>query len=121
MWAAISTIFVVAAPRGRWYEALDGLAQMAMLFAAVLLLIYSVRIKVRESDISVIRYFFSERKVQFTEITHSTPHSMAKRNHPLWLDLYGSDKSPVLRLPLKTLRKQDVEWLLSLPQLKVRR
>jgi len=97
------------------------MALMAMLFGAMLLLIYSVRIKVREDSISVIKYFLLGQEVPFTDITRSMPRSLAERDHPLWLDIHGKPNSPVLRLPLKTCKKRDVEWLLSLPQLKVRR
>ena len=99
---------------------MEGTAEMAMLFGALLLLIYSVRIKVREDSISVSKYFVSEQKVLFTEISRSMPRILAERDHPLWLDIHGKPDSRVLRLPLKTCKKRDVEWLLSLPQLKVR-
>ena len=116
----IAAIFLLVAPAGARLEAMFGIGQVAVLFIAVLGLIYSVRIRVEKDGISVLRGFWSRRTVHFTDISHSVPKILAEPNHPLWLDIYGQGSAPLLRVPLKSLRQRDVDWIMSLEKLRVR-
>jgi hypothetical protein len=108
-------------PAGATFEELKALALLAAVFGALLVHIYLSRIVVTEGYISSRVGLWPERHI--AEIAYSKPCALAEPDHPVMLDIFGVKRGArpraSLQIRLKAFRKADVQWLLSLPQLKV--
>jgi hypothetical protein len=100
-------------------------ALLGVVFGALLGHIYVSRIVVAEDYISSRVGLWPERRIEFAKIAYSKPKTLVEPDHPVMLDIFGvkNDARPSgsvkLQIRLKAFRKADVQWLLSLPQLKV--
>lgn len=127
LWLLIAALLfaVAAAYRRPFFPVLEGLGYLAAVFAAVVGSIYLQRIVVDDDSVALGRPVIGLDRVHFRDIAFSRSVTIAERDHPVLLDIYVTDpKDPSdcvlkLRLRLKPYRRQDVAWLLKLPQLKV--
>jgi hypothetical protein len=105
---------------GRWSDA----GQLALVFlgigAAFSLAVSGNHIVVTDDYLDYRVCFVPKGRVYFQDVTTSVPVTLAERDWPLSLSIYGRDESrPEMVLLMKPWHKSDVNWLLSLPQLKV--
>ncbi len=129
LWLLLAAmLLIVSVVYGRpFLPVLEGLAYLAIVFAAVLASIYLQRIVVDDESIALGRPVIGLDRVPFRDIALSRARALAEPDHPVLLDICVADpKRPSrhvlkLRLRLKAYRRADVAWLLSLPQLKVTR
>jgi hypothetical protein len=92
---------------------------MVGLFSAVAALAYSTRVTVTDHELIIRTWFVLRHSVSFDEIDHSTVQYLAEADWPVALTIYGHGARAVLgRVGLKSVRKEDAQWLCSLPQLK---
>lgn len=120
-----TTFFVVflvfglldAPTTGRDLGVLVGVPLVLFALIGTLILTMSVRVGTDKIETSVLGY---RRRIPFQEISHSVTRVLVEKDHPVGLDIYRSGAStPAITVALKSFRKSDVAWLLSLPQLKV--
>jgi len=113
-------------PGANLVEGLKGVLSVAAGFAALLVHIYLARITMTDNYIEYRAGFGRTTRLAFSDIEHSSTRALAEPSHPLFLDIFrASDHAhhrtrPALRIRLKPFRTDDVKWLLSQPQLKVR-
>jgi hypothetical protein len=105
---------------GRWGDA----GQFALVFlgigAAFCLFVSGNRIVVTDDYLDYRVSFIPKGRVYFQNVVASVPVTLAERDWPLSLTIFGRDPDrPEMVLLLKPWHKADVDWLLSLPQLKV--
>jgi hypothetical protein len=118
--------FLAAKPSANLMEGLKGLLVVGGGIGLLLGQIYLSRITVGDNYIAYRAGFSRSKRIDFSEIGYSKTKVLAERSHPLFLDIFDNEHensrpaTPKLRIRLKPFRKTDVEWLLSLPQLKVR-
>jgi hypothetical protein len=92
---------------------------MAGLFGALAALVYSSRVTVTDRDLTIRKWFVIEQSIPFEEIDRSTVQYLAEADWPVSLTIYGHGGRSVLgRIGLKAVRREDAQWICSLPQLK---
>lgn len=100
----------------------------ALMFGAIA----SFRLEVDEDEIRLKNFGFIRKRVRFQEIGYSYASVLGEKDWPVSLKIIGraeegvsegddSDEHELMTVGLKILRKDDVTWLLSLPQLKINR
>jgi hypothetical protein len=117
-------VLIAAALRGSAdpSEVFKGAGFVLLLYGIISLNIWRTRIVVSDYSIGLQPAWGSVREVRFQDITVSVAEVLAEPEHPVALNIYGSNKQwPVLSLRLKPYRQQEVSWLLQLPALKVAR
>jgi hypothetical protein len=118
----ISAILLKLSPAAATFEKLKAVALLGVVFGALLGHIYLSRIVVAEGYISSRVGLWPERRIEFAKIAYSKPKTLVELDHPVMLDIFSvkNDRPSALQqIRLKAFRKADVQWLLSLPQLKV--
>lgn len=114
---------VAAKPSANLVEGLKGVLTVAGGLGVLLAHIYLSRVTIGDDYIEYRKGFGGSTRVPFSDIEHSTTRVLAERSHPLFLDIFSKGmeyrRAPMLRIRLKAFRKADVDWLLSLPELKV--
>jgi hypothetical protein len=119
----ISAILLALSPAAATFEKLKAVALVGVVFGALLGHIYLSRIVVAEGYISSRVGLWPERLIEFAKIAYSKPKTLVEPDHPVMLDIFGvkndARTSALLQIRLKAFRKADVQWLFSLPQLKV--
>lgn len=101
---------------------LEYAASMFALFGALCLAIGIARIVVDEETLTYCPMPWAAIRVRFDDVSASVPQVLAEPDHPFSLAIYTNDVSrPALEVRLKAFRREDVEWLLSLPRLRVQR
>ncbi len=129
LWFLIAALLFTVAViyRRPFFPVLEGLGYLAAVFATILGSIYLQRIVVDDESIALGKPVIGLSRVPFRDIAFSRARTLAEPDHPVLLDIYGTDpKRPArhvlkLRLRLKPYRQADVAWLVSLPQLKMKR
>ena len=105
---------------GRWSDAAQSVLIFLGIGAAFCLAVLGNRIVVTDDYIDYRVCFIPRRRVYFRDVVASIPVTLAERDWPLRLAIYGQDDSrPLMMLLMKPWHKSDVDWLLSLPELKV--
>jgi hypothetical protein len=117
---AVIFLVLIGIRTTRWGDA----AQVALAFlgigAAFSLAVIGNRIVVTDDYLDYRLCWVPKGRVYFQDITESVPVTLAQRDWPLNLAIYGRNASrPEMVLLMKPWHKSDVDWLLSLPQLKV--
>ena len=103
-------------------EVLELAGVVLLLYGIIFFNIWRTRIMIGDHSISFQPAWGSLREVQFKDIARSVAVVLTEPQHPLALQIYGSDQQcPILSLRLKPYRREDVSWLLQLPALKVMR
>jgi hypothetical protein len=104
---------------------LDAAKMAACLLAVYAFLCFAIgwsRIVVSQERLCFRPALATFRCVQFRDVTASVPLILLELDHPAMLQIYSADSDePALQIPLKSFRREDVSWLLSLPQLRVQR
>lgn len=91
-------------------------------YGAVALVIARQRIVIKSDSLCFQEVFKPTNQVLFSEISKSVKRTLAEPEHPVALDVYTHNpRKPALRLRLKSFRQVDVAWLISVPELKVKR
>ncbi len=125
VFGAMIGVLIVAAlgsPVDDAAETLKSAGFVVLLYGIISFNIWRTRIVVSDYSISLQRAWVRVREVRFKDITVSVAEVLAEPQHPVALNIYGSNKQwPVLSLRLKPYRQQDVSWLLQLPELKMAR
>lgn len=81
-----------------------------------------VRVEVDAHEIRYQNFGIVWKRAQFDDIGRSFANVLGEKDWPVSLTLIAKDgKTELMVIRLKMLRKQDVDWLLSLPQLKLKR
>lgn len=117
---------------GKWTDA--GKMAGCLLILPVLMLgpIVSVRVEVDEEEIRLLNFGRIRKRVRFQAIGYSYASVLAEKDWPVSLKIMAEDidgkeededsvTTELMSVGLKIFRKEDVTWLLSLPQLKIRR
>jgi hypothetical protein len=74
---------------------------------------------VSDHGINIRSWYVLNKFIPFDEIQRSDIQILAERDWPLMISIYGKRETrPLARIRLKVLRKEDANWLCSLPQLK---
>jgi hypothetical protein len=105
---------------GEWNEATTtfGCLLLGALFFASQLYFLSIRID--DEKISIHGWLGEKAKVYFRDITRTHVNALFEKDFPMSIDIYCSDQaSPAMVIRSKSLRKPDIAWLLSLPELRV--
>lgn len=106
--------------RDLWGEAGKLAACLFVIYGALCLVVRRARIIVSADSIAVQAAFGEQRRVFFRDITTSRAGVLAELEHPISLEVYCAGRQrPALQIGLKSFRRRDVAWLLSLPELKV--
>lgn len=88
------------------------------------------RVEVDDDEIRVRKFGKIGERVRFEEVGYSHVSVLAESNHPVTLTIFAKveeaedenqepEDTELMTVGLKILRKEDVAWLLSLPQLKI--
>ena len=110
-------LFIMAMRSGGWRYP----GQIALAWAAFCIFVSGNRIVVTDDYLEYCVAFMPRGRVYFRDIVASVPMTLAERDWPVRLQIYvQDDPRPQMSLLLKPWHKTDVDWLLSLPQLKVR-
>jgi len=105
---------------GRWDEAGQCVFVFFVIGTAFCLFVGGNRIVVTDDYLDYRLNFIPQGRIYFQNVVASVPIMIAERDWPLRLAIFGRDPDrPDMVLLLKQWHKADVEWLLSLPQLKV--
>ena len=105
---------------GNWREAGKAAAFTLVLPALMLGPIAFVRVEVDEGEIRFRNFGVIRKRARFEDVGRSFVSVLAEKDWPISLTLLAKDeKTELMTLGLKMLRKEDVEWLLALPQLKL--
>ncbi len=108
----------VSLKTGDWRLAVYGL-----LFPMLVLTpIAFVRVEVDATEIRLRNFGVVWRRARFEDIGRSFPNVLAEEDWPVSLTIIGKDGQTVLMtVRTKILRREDVGWLLTRPELKVAR
>jgi hypothetical protein len=131
-YVALGIVFALAAAiplavftmRAMWADAAMAGASLLLVYGAICLALARSRIVVSPRGIAVRETLRRERAVPFDEIVASVPNVLGEPDHPVTLDVFTSDRQlaaeqPALTARIKPYRREDVQWLLALPGLKV--
>lgn len=89
------------------------------LYAAISLSIWRPRLVVSAHSIALQPAFGRSKEVRVHDISGSVAEVLAEPDHPVALHIFGAGtRTPLMSLPLKPYRKEDVSWLLQLPGLR---
>jgi hypothetical protein len=106
---------------GKWVEAGKMAGAFLILPAILFGPFVSTRIEVDDTEIRLRNFGLVARRARFDEIEFSIPRILAEKDWPISLTIFGGDdQRERMVINMKILRKEDVAWLLALPQLKVR-
>ncbi len=120
MFGIIFVLPILIAVQGNW--------SVAVQIAGILILGYALlgayalrqRILVSDDSIAFRTPLGRELRIPFSEIDISIAPVVAEPGHPVALEIYRNrNERPALKIPLKSFRHADVNWLLDLPQLKL--
>jgi len=90
-----------------------------ILYAATMAIIYSTRVRVSDTGITITTWYVMNRFIPFSEISHSSVQILAERDWPVSMSIFGENRHiPLGRISLKAIRKEDAAWLCSLPQVR---
>lgn len=90
------------------------------MYAVVTFSIWRTRIIVRENSIALTSALGAETEVKFSDISGSVAEYVLEPDHPVALHVFGRDAdNPAITIKTKAYRREDVAWLLSLPELRV--
>lgn len=90
-----------------------------VLYAAVMVIVFSQRITVRRDGIETVTLFRFRRFIPFAEITRTEIHRGAGGAHPVFARIHTTNtEDSVSALKLKALVREDAAWLCSLPEMK---
>ena len=90
-----------------------------LIYAGFSAVIASTRVSVNQDGLTVSSMMVFKNTVRFAEIDHCDLQILAERDHPIAAFVYRTgEDTPVLTVRLKPYRKEDVQWLISLPELK---
>lgn len=107
---------------GNIYAVIIGAIPIPLIYAAICIF-GNQKIVVGPDYLAYQRFGWQARAVNFKDVTKSRAHSIAagKYTAPV-LDVYTSDaKRPALRIPSGAFRQPDIQWLVSLPEMKFHR
>jgi len=123
MFACLSLVPAWSAIRsGNTIVWLEYSACMSALFGALCLAIAVARIVVDDEALNYSPMPWAAIRVRFDDVSASVPQILSEPDHPVSLAIYTNDVTrPELEVRLKAFRREDVEWLLSLPRLRVQR
>ncbi|MDF9827753.1 hypothetical protein M2103_001099 [Ereboglobus sp. PH5-5] len=90
-----------------------------VLYAAVIIIVFSQRITIRPDGIETVTLFRFRRFIRFSEIIRTEIDQPAGRDRPVLAQIHTKNaQDPVVALKLKALAPEDAAWLCALPELK---
>jgi hypothetical protein len=107
--------------KGKWEDA--GKMAGCLLILPVLFFgpIVFFRIEVDDEEICLRNFGKIQKRVRFADINYSLSNTLAEKDWPVSLTSFGNEGEELMTLGLKVLRKEDVTWLIQLPQLKIQK
>jgi hypothetical protein len=116
----VAMLLLVGLGTGRWGDAAQCAGSLFAIGALFFAIVARNRLVVTDKSIGYRIGFSPIRHIYFRDITTSVPIMLAESDWPITLAIYGADTTwPALWVPLKPWRQSDVEWLLSLRDLKL--
>jgi hypothetical protein len=92
---------------------------LLVLYLVILVAAYSQHVSVSEHGLDIVCLCVSRRFIPFEQIDHSNVQVLLERDWPVSLTIYGNrQRTPLARIGLKAIRKEDAAWLCSLPEIK---
>lgn len=117
---AIVMLLLIGLRTGRWSDAAQCAGWLLAIGAVFFVIVAGNRLVVTDESIGYRIGFSAIRRIYFRDITTSVPVILAESEWPITLAIYGGDtRWPALWIPLKPWRLSDVQWLLTLPELKL--
>jgi hypothetical protein len=115
-------LLIVTFLSARWMDLLKEGGMMMVLPALILGPIIFLRIEVAEQEIRIWNFGRLQKRARFDDIGYSTSNNLVGKGLPVSMTLYGKDgKSVLMTIPLKMLKKEDITWIISYPQLTIKR
>lgn len=100
-------------------DLLASAAAMPLIYLVLMALIYSTRVAVSDKGVTITSWYVLKHFIAFSDIAYSSVQLLAERDWPVSISLYGENRAtPLGRIGLKTVRKEDASWLCSLPELR---
>jgi hypothetical protein len=122
MFAILLCLPILLAFQGKWIVAAQIGGILLVMYIAISFYVSRGRILVTNDYVAYQPPFGSEQRVAFRDIEVSIANVLAEPQHPYSLEIYRiRNQRPALTILLKAFRQDEVVWLISLPQLKVRR
>jgi hypothetical protein len=82
--------------------------------------LYFVSIRVDDEKIAIHGWRGEKERVYFRDVTRTHANVLFEKDFPMSIDIFCADRvSPAMVIRSKSLRKADIAWLLSLPELRV--
>jgi hypothetical protein len=107
---------------GKWTDAGKMAGTTLIILAFLLGPIVFARLEIDEEEIRLWNLGRLRKRVRFEEIGHSSMRILGEKDWPVSLTIVGKDgESELMSVGLKIFRKEDVVWLLALPELKITR
>ena len=89
------------------------------MYVALMGIICSTRVQVSNEGVIIVSWYFLRRYISFKDVDHSKVQILGEKDWPVSITIYGfHNKIPLATVGLKAMRKEDAEWLCSLPSLK---
>jgi hypothetical protein len=112
----------IGVAQGKWSAA----EQLFFLFLMLPVLFFGpmvfLRIEVDEEEIRLRNFGVVRKRARFEEIGHSRFFALAEKDWPISLTVFGkAGNSELMTIRLKIFRKEDVAWLVALPQLRAKK
>lgn len=101
------------------FDFLKAEACLLTVFGGLLISIFGRRLIVDQDGITIISWFVVEKNIKFSDFSIALPCVLVEPDHPISLSLLKDDGTQIANIRLKIFPQHDVQWLLSLPEMKV--